>query len=102
MAEPSARGMNRPEDGGYWRRTRRLTAVLLGVWLAVVLLATFFARDIDFAFPGGRFSFWLGAQGVLLVFLAIVVVYVRAMQRLEAEEAEVTEAAKRDTEPPAR
>lgn len=70
-----------------WRRTRRLTVALLGVWLLVVLLATWFARDIDFAFFGTRFAFWLGAQGVLLVFLAIVVVYVLAMQRLEREDA---------------
>lgn len=77
--------MSPPRD--YWRRTRRLTVALLVVWLLVVLLATWFARDIDFAFIGGRFAFWLGAQGVLLVFLAIVVVYVLAMQRLEREEA---------------
>lgn len=69
----------------YWRRTRQLTSVLLVLWLALCLLATFFAREIDFAFFGWRFSFWFGAQGLLLVFLAIVVVYVLAMQRLERD-----------------
>lgn len=78
--------MGKPRD--YWRRTRRLTGLLLGVWLLLVLLASYFARDIDFGFFGGHFSFWLGAQGSLLVFLAIVVVYVLAMERLEAEEPE--------------
>lgn len=71
----------------YWRRTRQLTLVLLVLWLVLCLLATFFARAIDFTFFGWRFSFWFGAQGMLLAFLAIVVVYVLAMQRLEREAA---------------
>jgi putative solute:sodium symporter small subunit len=69
----------------FWLRTRRLTAGLLVVWLAVNLLVPWFARDLNqwqaFGFPLG---FWLAAEGALLVYLAIIVAYVVAMDRLEA------------------
>jgi len=69
----------------FWRRTKRLTGALLGLWLAVNLLLPWFARDLGawqvFGFPLG---YWLAAEGALLVYLAIIVVYVVAMDRLEA------------------
>jgi putative solute:sodium symporter small subunit len=69
----------------FWRRTRRLTLGLLLVWLALSLGVPWFARTFDrvhaFGFPLG---WWLAAQGALLGFLVIVVVYVACMDRLEA------------------
>ncbi|HSM20980.1 MAG TPA: DUF4212 domain-containing protein [Rubrivivax sp.] len=69
----------------FWLQTRRLTVGLLVVWLAVSLLVPWFARDLNhwqaFGFPLG---FWLAAEGALLVYLAIIVAYVVAMDRLEA------------------
>jgi putative solute:sodium symporter small subunit len=68
----------------FWLQTRRLTGSLLVVWLAVNLLVPWFARDLNhwqvFGFPLG---FWLAAEGALLVYLAIIVAYVVAMDRLE-------------------
>ena len=65
-------------------QTRRLTGGLLVVWLAVNLLVPWFARDLNawqaFGFPLG---FWLAAEGALLLYLAIIVAYVVAMDRLE-------------------
>jgi len=80
----------------FWRQTKRLTGGLLVVWLAVNLLVPWFARDLNawqvFGFPLG---FWLAAEGALLVYLAIIVAYVVAMDRLEtaylADEASSTE-----------
>jgi len=69
----------------FWRHTRRLTGALLGVWLAVSLLVPWFARDLAawqvFGFP---LSYWLAAEGALLLYLAIIVAYVIGMERLEA------------------
>ena len=69
----------------FWLRTRRLTLGLLATWLAINLLVPWFARDLDkfevFGFPLG---FWLSAQGALLLYLLIIVVYVLAMDRMEA------------------
>lgn len=82
---PAVAGRGERPQARYWRRTLRLTGVLLLLWLLLSLAASYFAREIDFAFGGWRFSFWLGAQGALLAFLAIVVVYVVAMERLEKD-----------------
>jgi len=69
----------------FWLQTRLLTGGLLAVWLAVNLLVPWFARDLNawqaFGFPLG---YWLAAEGALLVYLAIIVVYMVAMDRLEA------------------
>ena len=69
----------------FWARTKRLTLWLLLAWLLVNLAMPWFARDLNavqgFGFP---FGFWMAAQGALLIYLAIIVVYVVAMDRLEA------------------
>jgi putative solute:sodium symporter small subunit len=69
----------------FWARTKSLTGGLLALWLGVNLLVPWFARDLNavqvFGFPLG---YWLAAEGSLLVYLMIIVVYVVAMDRLEA------------------
>ena len=70
----------------FWQHTRRLTLCLLAVWLAVNLWVPWFARDLNllraWGFPLG---YWLAAEGALLVYLLIIVVYAVAMDRLEAQ-----------------
>jgi putative solute:sodium symporter small subunit len=65
----------------HWRRTRRLTAVLLVAWFLASFVAPFFARELDATVWGWPFSFWMGAQGSLFVYLLIVGVYAWRMRR---------------------
>lgn len=74
----------------YWRRNLRMTAVLLGVWFVVTFVGSWFARDLAFDFFGWPFSFWMGAQGALLIYCAITWGYARYMDGLDAEAAEPT------------
>lgn len=67
----------------YWRRNLRLIGALLTVWFVVSFVLVFFARDLSFAFFGWPFSFYVAAQGSLLVYLALVVLYAWAMNRLD-------------------
>lgn len=67
----------------YWQRNLRITAVLLAVWFAVTFVVSFYARELSFRFFGWPFSFWMAAQGSLIVFCLIVVVYARVMARLD-------------------
>ena len=67
----------------HWRRTQRLTAGLLAVWFVVGFVVTWFARDLDFPFLGWPFSFWMAAQGGVIVFVALLVVYARRMARID-------------------
>jgi putative solute:sodium symporter small subunit len=65
----------------HWRRTLCLTGGLLLVWFLVGFVITWFARDLDFAFFGWPFSFWVAAQGGVIVFVALLAVYARRMAR---------------------
>ena len=69
----------------HWQRNKRLTAVLLVLWFLVGFVVAFFARALSFDFFGWPFSFWLAAQGALLVYLALVGCYAWRMRRLDAE-----------------
>jgi putative solute:sodium symporter small subunit len=69
----------------YWRRTRRLTVVLLVLWWAVTFVVGFFARELDFNFFGWPFSFWVAAQGAPLVYVVIVAFYAWKMDRLDRQ-----------------
>ena len=67
----------------HWHRTQRLTAGLLAVWFVVGFVVTWFARDLDFPFFGWPFSFWMAAQGGVIVFVALLAVYARRMARID-------------------
>lgn len=67
----------------HWRCTRRLTTALLAVWFVVTFGGAWFARDLTTAFNGWPFSFWLAAQGALIVYALLVWGYARAMARLD-------------------
>lgn len=74
----------------HWRRTQRLTAVLLLAWFVVGFGVTWFARDLDFPFFGWPFSFWVAAQGGIVVFVVLIAVYARRMARHDRRLADET------------
>jgi putative solute:sodium symporter small subunit len=67
----------------YWRNNLRLIGALLFIGFAVTFGVAFFARELDFRFAGWPFSYWMGSQGALLVYLGIVCVYAWGMERLD-------------------
>lgn len=69
----------------YWRKNLRLTAVLMVIGFVVTFVVAFFARELNFNFFGWPFSFWMAAQGALLVYLVLVWFYARYMNRLDLE-----------------
>ena len=75
-----------PPSPALKKRQRRLTAALLLVWATASFGPGFFARSLSFEVLGWPFHFWMAAQGSILVFLAVVVIYARLMNRWEAEE----------------
>ncbi len=69
----------------YWRKNLRVTAILLGIWFVVTYGTAYFARDLSFTMAGWPFSFWVAAQGALLVYLAIIAFYAHYMNKLDIE-----------------
>lgn len=70
------------------QKKRILTTVLLLCWLFVSFGPSFFARDLSVTVWGWPLHFWMAAQGAILLFIAIVVIYAWLMNRWEAQEAE--------------
>jgi len=57
----------------------------MAVWFVVTFVVTFFARDLSFTFFGWPFSFWVAAQGSLIVYVVIIWFYARYMNQLDQE-----------------
>ncbi len=77
-----------PRDpSGYWRTNVRLVGALLIVWFAVSYGAgILFVDTLDaIRIPGTGFTlgFWFAQQGSIFVFVALIFVYVRVMNRLD-------------------
>lgn len=69
----------------YWRRNLNITAILLAIWFVVTYVVAFFARDLSFNFFGWPFSFYMAAQGSLIVYVLIIWFYARYMNNLDHE-----------------
>ncbi len=69
----------------YWNKNLRLTSVLLAIWFVVTFVVAYNARELSFSFFGWPFSFWVAAQGGLLVYMGIIWCYARTMNRLDQE-----------------
>ena len=69
----------------YWRGNLRITAILMAIWFVVTFVVGYFARDLNFRFFGWPFSFWVGGQGALVVYVVIVWTYARTMNKLDQE-----------------
>jgi putative solute:sodium symporter small subunit len=67
----------------YWRSNLRVTSVLMLVWFIVSFGVTYFARELNFSFFGWPFSFWVAAQGALIVYGLIIAYYAHTMNRLD-------------------
>ncbi len=69
----------------YWRKNLNITAILLAIWFVVTFVVGYFARDLSFNFFGWPFSFWMGAQGSLIIYVLIIGYYARYMNKLDIE-----------------
>ena len=59
----------------YWQKNMRITGLLLFIWFVVTYVVSFNARDLSFTFFGWPFSFWMGAQGSLVVYVLFQVLF---------------------------
>ena len=69
----------------YWRKNRTVIAMLMLVGFGVTFGVSYFARSLSFRFFGWPFSFWMGAQGTLLIYCMIIAFYAWYMNRLDDE-----------------
>ncbi len=77
--------MTPEQQASYWRRNLAYIGVLLAIWASVsygasILFADALDRIQVLGFPLG---FWFATQGSIVVFVALVFVYVKLMNALD-------------------
>jgi putative solute:sodium symporter small subunit len=69
----------------YWNKTLTITAVLLFIWFVATFVVGYMARDLSFNFFGWPFSFYMAAQGSLIIYCLIIWFYATYMNKLDKE-----------------
>lgn len=71
----------------YWRRNLTYVGVLLAVWFTVSYgFGILFVEQLNRIRIGGfQLGFWFAQQGSIYVFVLLILVYVRLMNRLDRE-----------------
>ncbi len=77
--------MSTPDLQQYWKRNLRYLAILLAVWfMASFGFGIIFAKQLDhFSIGGFKLGFWFAQQGSMYVFVVLIFVYVRLMNKLD-------------------
>lgn len=79
--------MKNKDATSYWKKNLRYLGILLVIWFAVSFGAGILFKDALDAFHIGGFpvGFWFAQQGSIYVFVLLIFVYVRLMNKLDKE-----------------
>jgi putative solute:sodium symporter small subunit len=70
----------------YWKRTLNVTVVLLAIWFVVTFVMAYFAMDLhSIVIAGFPLSFYMAAQGSLIIYVLLIWFYARKMGELDRE-----------------
>jgi putative solute:sodium symporter small subunit len=70
----------------YWHRNLLITAILLFIWFVVTFVEGWYARELNaFTIFGFPFGFYMSAQGSLIVYVVLIWIYARYMNKLDIE-----------------
>lgn len=83
-AAPAQTSADREARQRYWRRNRRLIAVLLSIW-ALVSLGFAILFPMDFLIGKLPAGFWWAQQGSMYVFVVLIFVYAWRMDAIDRE-----------------
>ena len=76
-----------PRRKAYWQANLRILAILMTIWFVVSFgCGILFVEPLnEFKLGGFKFGFWMAQQGSIYVFVALIFVYVRLMNKLDRE-----------------
>ena len=70
----------------YWRRNLWVTSILMLIWFVVTFVMGFFAIPLaTIHFFGWPLSFYMAAQGSLVIYVLIIWYYARRMGKLDRD-----------------
>ena len=77
--------MTKSKSKAYWKENIRYLCILLAVWFLVSFVAGIMLKDVlnDFKLGGFKLGFWFAQQGSMYVFVILIFIYVRLMNKLD-------------------
>ena len=77
--------MDRTKQKKYWRENLKYLAILLSIWFVVsYVFGILLLEQLNTIKIGGfKLGFWFAQQGAIYVFVILIFVYVRLMNRLD-------------------
>ena len=71
----------------YWKGNIKIVLSLLGVWFFISFVCGILLVDLldTIRIGGFKLGFWIAQQGSIFVFVILVFVYIRLMDKLDAE-----------------
>ena len=77
--------MKENKSKAYWKENIRYLFILLAVWFLVSFVAGIMLKDVlnDFKIGGCKLGFWFAQQGSMYVFIILIFIYVRLMNKLD-------------------
>jgi len=69
----------------YWRENLKYLVILLSIWFLVSCVFGIFLRETlnEIRLGGFKLGFWFAQQGSIYVFVILIFVYVRLMNKLD-------------------
>jgi putative solute:sodium symporter small subunit len=69
----------------YWKANIKIVLSLLSVWFFISFgCGILFVDALDtIQFGGFKFGFWIAQQGSIFVFVALILIYIRLMDKLD-------------------
>jgi len=73
------------QEKTHWKKLRSLTFILLGIWFVASFSIIFFARELaGLSLFGWPISFYMAAQGSILIYLLLIAIYAIVAKKIDA------------------
>ena len=80
------KGLDKQQLVDYWNYNKKLTAITLAIWFVVTYVCAFFAPQLNsIVILGFPLGYYMGAQGSLIVFVALIFNYAFRMNKADKD-----------------
>jgi len=70
----------------HWKKTSRLTYIVLAIWFTFGFIVPWFAKELDaFSFLGFELGYYMIVQGSLIVFVLLIIVQNMIQDKIDDE-----------------
>ena len=92
--------MSNTSANSYWKANIKLVLSLLSVWFLISFVCGILLVDVldNIRFGGFKLGFWIAQQGSILTFIALILIYIRAMDKLDSQYKQASSNDAQDTE----